>query len=94
MERSKETAKGVMTATQMRANLVERATGDEAFRARLLADSRAAIQEEYGITVPPNMNVIVHEEDGQTAHVVLPRSKRLTEAELQAAAGGGDGMYW
>lgn len=95
VERSKETLKGVMTATQMRTNLVERATSDEAFRARLLADSRAAIQEEYGITVPPNMNVVVHEEDGQTAHVVLPRSKRLTEAELQAAAGGGQhGMYW
>ena len=92
MERSKETRKGVMTATQLRADLIERANTDEAFRESLLTDTHAAIENEYGITIPAGMNVFVHAEDARTAHVVLPRSKQLTEDELQAAAGGT--MYW
>ena len=41
-----------------------------------------------GVTIPEGMTVRVHEEDSATAHLVLPRSKRLTEAEMASVSGG------
>lgn len=82
-----------MTASELRDHLIAQAGDDEDFRARLLADPRMVLREDYDIVLPENLNLHVHEEDATTAHLVLPRSKKLTEAELEAAAGGG-GMYY
>ena len=49
------------SVTELREHLIEKATTDEAFRARLLADPNAAIQEELGVTVPPGFTIKVHE---------------------------------
>ena len=87
-----ETTKGVMTAAQMRDQLVERADNDEDFRARLLSDSRAVVHDEFGITIPEEMNLVVVEDDPNTVHLVLPRSSELSEEELAAASGGA--FYW
>ena len=76
------------TMTELRTHLVEKAATDEAFRARLLADPHAAIQEELGLTVPPGFTIEVHEDVEDTSHLVLPPVARLAEAELEQAAGG------
>ncbi len=88
MARSVETSRGAMTASEIRAQLVEQAEGDEDFRARLLADPKAILRDDYGIVMPEHLNLYVHEEDATSAHLVLPRSKRLTEAELATVSGG------
>ena len=76
------------TAAQMQAELLEKAAEDTEFRSRLLTDPNTLLKEEMGVTVPEGMTVRVHEEDSATAHLVLPRSNRLTEAELASVSGG------
>ena len=76
------------TTGELREHLVEKATEDEAFRARLLSDPKAAIEQELGVTIPASLSIEVHEEDVATAHLVLPPDVKLSEGDLQAAAGG------
>ena len=83
-----ETARGAMTASELRDRLISQAGESDEFRARLLADPKATLREDYGIALPENLNLYVHEDDATTAHLVLPRSRKLTEAELEAASGG------
>ena len=78
------------TVDELRECLVEKATGDAEFRARLLSDPKAAIEEELGLAVPASLSIEVHEESGATAHLVLPPDSKLSEGDLQAVAGGGN----
>lgn len=82
-----ETTGGAMTATELRDQLFARAADDDGFRSRLLADPSALLRDDYGIVLPENLKLHVHEEDATTAHLVLPRSKKLTEEELASASG-------
>ncbi len=76
------------TYKQMRAEIIEKATTDMEFRSRLLDDPASALEGELGIPVPDGLNIRVHEEDSSTAHVVLPRSNRLTDSEAASVSGG------
>ena len=80
----------IVTATELRNRLVEKAAVDEEFRARLLADATAVVQEELGLTIPDGFTIEVHEDRGDTSHLVLPPPAWLAEADLEAAAGGLD----
>ncbi len=80
------------TATEMKDRILNRAAEDSDFRASLIADPKAAISSEIGTTVPDGFDVVVHEDSATTAHLVLPPSPKLTEAELETAAGGIGGM--
>ena len=82
-----------MTVGAMRERLIEKATADETFRARLLADPKNAVQDELGVQVPDGFTIEVHEEAADTSHLVLPPSTQLDEAELNQAAGGA-GLFW
>ena len=77
------------TASELREHLVEKATTDETFRARLLSDPKAAIEEELGLTIPDGFTVKVVEDVPDTSHLVLPPHSGLGEADLSQAAGGG-----
>ena len=76
------------TPKEMRAKIVGKAAEDTDFRARLLGDPKGAIGQELGFAIPASLSVEVHEEDGTTAHLVLPPASRLSEGDLQAVAGG------
>ena len=76
------------TATELKNQILSKAEEDSDFRARLIADPRAAIASEVGTTIPDGFDVVVHEDSATTAHLVLSPSPRLTEAELEKAAGG------
>ena len=77
------------TVGELRSHLIDRATADEEFRARLLSDPKAAVEEELGLTIPAGFNIVVHENvAADTTHLVLPPSAKLGEADLQQAAGG------
>ena len=77
------------TSNEMRMKIVDKATGDAEFRARLLGDPKGAIKQELGVTIPASLSIKVHEESAETAHLVLPPDSRLSDADLQTAAGGG-----
>ena len=82
------------TATEMRDRILNRAAEDEEFRASLIADPKAAVSAELGTTLPDGFDVVVHEDSATTAHLVLPPSAALSEADLEAVAGGGDWISW
>ena len=77
-----------ITAGELRARLVEKAEADEAFRARLLADPKAVVEDELGLAMPPGFTIKVHEERADTSHLVLPPAAYLTDNELEQATGG------
>ena len=82
------------TATEMRDRILSKAEEDGEFRAQLIADPKAAISAEVGANIPEGFNVVVHEDSATTAHLVLPPSPKLTEAELAVAAGGHHTGLW
>ena len=78
--------------------LVERSLQDDAFRQRLLADPKAAVEEELGIQLPAEVQIRVVEETADTIYLALPSASpageggELSDRELDAVAGG-DGTY-
>lgn len=68
--------------------LVAKAEGDSDFRARLISNPGSALKETFDIDMPEDFKVVVHEDDARTAHLVLPASAELSDAQLQQAAGG------
>ena len=84
------------TASEMKSQILSKAAEDSEFRARLIADPKAAIASETGAAIPDRFDVAVHEDSATILNIVLPPSSELTEAELQNVAGGGShkGYYW
>ena len=84
------------TATELKTRILSKADEDSDFRARLIADPKAAIASEVGTSIPDGFDVSVHEDSATTFHLVLPPSPQLTETELENVAGGGShkGYYW
>lgn len=74
-------------------SLRSKAMQDEDFRARLVADPKAVIEEELDFTLPDGFMVHVHEDTAMTGHLVLPPSAAIAESDMEAVAGGGD-MDW
>ena len=83
-------AENTMTVSALRQQLIEKAIADGEFRSRLMADPKAAVEAETGVTVPAEFNVEVHEDTADTSHLVLPPPAQLGEADLAQAAGGID----
>ena len=77
----------MMPAETMRAQLIDKAATDKAFRERLIADPKGAIRDELKVTIPDAFDVEVLEDGATKAHLVLPPSAELNEAELQQVAG-------
>ena len=82
------------TATELKAKLLTKAAEDGDFRTRLLADPKATISTELGVTSPERFNVAVHEDSATTAHLVLPPSLALTEADMEKVVGGSHAGLW
>ncbi len=80
---------------EMERKLIERSLEDEAFRQRLLADPKAAVEEELDARLPEEVQVMAVEETADTIYLVLPSAApvgqqggELSEQELDAVAGG------
>lgn len=68
--------------------LIYKAQNEADFRERLRANPSSALKEAFEIEVPDDFNIVIHEDDARTAHLVLPASAELTDAQLKQAAGG------
>ena len=78
----------MQTESKVKAYILLKATEDEAFRARLLADPKGTVEAEAGFTFPADYTFHVHEESATDAHMILPSSGQLSVQELEAVTGG------
>jgi hypothetical protein len=76
--------------------LCARAMKDEAFRQEVLENPNAVLQREFGIELPADVTITVHENTASTIHLVLPIMPRmgavqeLSDEELGHIVGGSD----
>ena len=81
---------------EMERRIVQRSLEDDVFRQQLLADPKAAIEEELGGPLPEEVRVVAVEETPDTVYLVLPLSgslagqdpEEVSDQDLQAVAGG------
>ena len=73
---------------EMLRQIVEKSALDADFRQQLLADPKAAISGELGISIPDSMDIVVHESDMRTVHLALPPDPAMTEEQLEAVSAG------
>ena len=78
----------MQSAEDMRRRLTEKAVQDPEFRASLVADPKGVLRAEYGIELPDEVSLEVHESDENTVHWALPSSAQLTEKQLDQIAAG------
>src|SRR5687767_6919971 len=74
--------------------IVAKALKDEAFRARLLKDAKAAIKKDFGLEFPEGVKIQVHEDTPTVLNLVLPAplnvstDRALSDEELAQVSGG------
>lgn len=78
------------TRDSVMGKLLAKSADDAEFRGHLLANPHSALKDAFGIDLPDDFNVVVHEDDARTAHLVLPASTELTDEQLRLAAAGVD----
>ena len=79
------------SGAEMREHLIGRAADDAEFRTRLLTDPRAALNEEFGMSLPDGFALSVHEDSSTHVHLVLPPTGRLDRAVLEEISGAHPG---
>lgn len=75
---------------ELNEKIIERAWKDEAFKEKLLKDPKGALLQ-MNPNLPAGLKIEVHEESGNTIHLVLPRdpsNQKLSDEDLDAIAGG------
>ena len=80
--------KAIQSSEEVRARLTQKAFMDADFRGKLLSDPKGAIAQEFGVEVPDNVNIEVHECDMNTIHLALPPKAELNEEQLEMVAAG------
>ena len=75
-------------AFQMRQYLTDRAMEDAEFREQLLSDPKTVIADEFGVELPEDFTIMVHQNDANTFHLALPVGPELSEEQLEMIAGG------
>ena len=73
---------------ELQAQIIAQALEDEGFRTGVMDDPKAAIAAKFGVNLPAELEIQVHEDTATTAHLVLPATGKLREADLLLAAGG------
>lgn len=77
-----------LSAKEIHDDVQQRSVEDADFRARLLADPKGALNEEYGVEIPDSIDVKVHDSDLNTVHLALPPTGQLSEEQLRAISAG------
>ncbi len=78
---------------RLETRVVGKALKDDSYRQDLLANPRAAVEQELGVQLPADLNIrVVEMETPNTLYIVLPpqqqASGELSDADLESVAGG------
>jgi hypothetical protein len=81
------------TRRELEAELIGRASKDEAFRRALVDDPTGTLERELGVQVPEGVTLTVVEETPTSRYVVLPHrpaggGRELSDTDLDDVAGG------
>ena len=71
------------SGAEMRDHILGKAADDAEFRTRLVADPKAALNDELGVSLPDGFAVSVHEDSNTHVHLVLPPTSTLDPAILE-----------
>lgn len=75
-------------------DIIVKAWRDEKFRLDLLKNPKKAIEDEFHIRIPSDMNISVHEESEHSLHLIVPSvpsnflAEDLSDDELKEVIGG------
>ena len=72
--------------------LIKKAWADATFKKKLLTDPKPIIADATGVELPGDVSVKIHEDTPGVKHMILPvnpNSEDLSDADLEAIAGGG-----
>lgn len=75
-------------AEEMRQHLTDKACEDAEFRQQLISNPKGVIAEEFGMELPENVEIQVHECTTQTLHIALPAGPELDEEQLEMISAG------
>ena len=84
------------SGAEIRDHILGKAADDAEFRARLVADPKAVLNEEFGVNLPDSFALSVHEDSSTHVHLVLPSTSQLDPSALEAARaahGGSTNCY-
>jgi hypothetical protein len=78
---------------QLETRVVGKALKDGSYRQELMANPRAAVEQELGVELPADMQIrVVEMETPNTLYIILPpqqqASGELSDADLESVAGG------
>ena len=68
--------------------VVDKSALDADFRQQLIADPKATISKELGVTIPESMNIQIHESTMNDVHLSLPPDPNMTEEQMEAVSAG------
>jgi hypothetical protein len=85
----KDSKLALKTRKDLEIHLITRALKDGSFRAELIANPKAVIEQEIGSKLPDELEIAVLEETEDTIYMVLPCNpyEGVSEEELQANLG-------
>jgi hypothetical protein len=85
----KDSKLALKTRKDLEIHLITRALKDGSFRAELIANPKAVIEQEIGSKLPDELEITVLEETADTVYMVLPCNpyEGVSEEELQANLG-------
>ena len=78
----------MQSEAEVKAHVAMKATEDDDFRTRLIADPRGTAEEVLGMRFPKEYRLHVHEESATDAHLVLPPKPGLSKEQLERITGG------
>lgn len=61
--------------SDIESQLLQKVSKDPKFRKRYLKNPKATIEEEWGVKLPQDLEIFVHENTGNEVHFTLPKQK-------------------
>jgi hypothetical protein len=74
--------------TILQQELIEKALKDNAFCKALIANPKATLESEYGVTLPDALQIQVHQELPTLLHIVIPAVQTASETAADATLTG------
>jgi hypothetical protein len=79
---------------EMETALIEKCWKDPEFKKAVVSDPKGMLERHTGRKLPPQLKILVHEEDANTLHLAIPLAPsnlaELTDEDLEKVAGGTD----